>query len=801
MKKLLLVSIVTILPFCLFAGTFTSLVATGAWNASGSWTAVGDADGIPDADDDITIQAGHNITVTGTGHKGLNLIVDGTLTLNTSCNLTLWGNYTVNGTETGTNGSLTLKSTSGTISGSGSFGPLVRYSIVAANYTINAGVVILKSTQCSAGNGTITNNGYVKFAKIYGNAETWINNSGATLEFGSFDIASWLVTIDATAANNTVIYSNTPTAVNMKQPLGGIYHNLTVSGVSSAKKLTGNIQVNGNLLIISSGVINTQGFNISVRGNVSKFGAIVFSGTSTFTFNGTSAQSLSGGTSGLAFINLVFDNPTTVTFSALPWTVSNSLSVLQGTAVLGTNNLTLLSNAASTAFIGQSAGTITGSIRMQRFISARAAGYSDMAGSVVGQTLADWDDELLMVYTYAPPSAFPSVFGYDETSFDYVPITSATQTLDAGVGFEVYLDSDGLQTTFNATTIINTGTPTIGDVDMSGYVTFNNDGWNLLGNPYHANLSWDALHATTTDISTDIMFFDETIDNGDGTFGDFVTVSTGSGVLIAPNQGFWVNVTGGSPSFTFTEAIKSNSNSSTFRYKEEEMFTLKAKMLENSKYASKTHFRFSTNPETATKGNLSAKKMAPRDLSPLLCSQTANNKDLKINLVNSTENNITIPVKFKANVDGIYVIESQNTAMAVTEGYNCITLFDSKLNRTVDIANENYQFYAEVGEADNRFTLVLSKNGDCRKSESLVVNSDEVDINRIGDNTLVKLNFENETSVSISVTDLLGQKITPTQVIIASQQDVYMPIPADFRGIYMVTVSYNNKIETRKLYK
>ena len=97
--------------------------------------------------------------------------------------------------------------------------------------------------------------------------------------------------------------------------------------------------------------------------------------------------------------------------------------------------------------------------------------------------------------------------------------------------------------------------------------------------------------------------------------------------------------------------------------------------------------------------------------------------------------------------------------------------------------------------------MVLSKNGNCQRSEATILNLNEVDINRLGDNTIVKLNFENETNVSITITDLLGQKITPTQVIMATTQEVYLPLPSDFSGIYLVTVAYNNKIQSRKLFK
>ena len=68
MKKILLLSTTILLSNLLLAGTFDSNVATGNYNVAATWILTGgtDADGIPDADDDITILAGHDITISTT---------------------------------------------------------------------------------------------------------------------------------------------------------------------------------------------------------------------------------------------------------------------------------------------------------------------------------------------------------------------------------------------------------------------------------------------------------------------------------------------------------------------------------------------------------------------------------------------------------------------------------------------------------------------------------------------------------------------------------------------------------------
>lgn len=803
MKHLTLLILIVGLQSTAFAATFNSN-ATGQFNSAASWVLTGgaDADGIPDVNDDVTILTGHVITCSSVATAnsivaGITINLGGTLTVSSPRTLSIWGNYQNNGTESG-NGSIIYKPTaSTTISGSGTFSATLGYTWSAgADRTINAGTVINKgSTTLSIQSAIVTNLGTITVLNAAASGTgLFVNGTGATLTIrigSAFSGAK----LDASAANNTVILAYY--SLFVINPLGGVYHHLTIGGTGSLR-LSANLTVNGNFVINGGNGFEENNFTLSLKGDFTKNGNFIHSNNGGVLLNGTTAQNVFvGGAVAIKFGNLSISNTGGVTLATGNYTIELSLTLLNGNLNLNSRPVTMASTASNTAVIGPCipGGTFSGgNITFQRFISARAAGYSDMSGSLVGQTLTDWDDDLILIYTYAPPDFFPSVFGYDETAFDYIPITSSAQSLDPGVGFEVYLDSDGTYTSFNATTITTTGLPTMGTVDMSGYVTFNNDGWNLIGNPYHANLDFDLFGDATLDIAGDMLVYDEVSD-------DFVTVSGGAGELFAPNQGFWVNVTGPSPFIQFTEAYKSTSTSSNFRHKKTSMFTLRLKSVDQTKYTSGTSFRFTTTPETAGKwGSLPFKKV-PHPDAPAFCSKSTEGKDLKINLLNSTENTISVPLKFTVGLSGIYTIEQQDIESANAEGFNCISLYDNVLNKAIDIANENYQFYAEKGEADTRFTLVMAKNGDCKKAETIVVNSNEVDINRIGDNTLVKLNFENETGVSITITDLLGQNITPSQVLVASVQDVYIPVPATFYGIYLVTVSYNNKTVTRKLYK
>lgn len=769
------------------AGTFTSNAST-AWNLPATWTFSGDADGIPDSDDDVTILAAHTVSVSGTSNNCRDLTVSGVINLNSGCNVKINRNYQLNGSETGVNGSISMWGTTGTISGTGTFGTQVRVTFISGgNFTISSEVQFLKSIVCNTGNCTITNNGYVRFNRVYGAAGgTWINATGSTLELNSSLITEWLINLNCSATNNTVFYSNSSGSIVMKTPVGGVYHHLTISGSGSSKRLASNIQINGNLTFGANGILDSDGFDIGLAGNFVKplfTGVIVQDPGTQITFNGTSAQSLNS-TGAHSFLDLIFDNPTTVTFNTGTFNIQNSFTVLQGTVNVGTNRVTLHSTAAQTAIIGPSSGTISGSLTLERFISGRTAGYSDMSSPLTNGTFAQLDDDMIIAYVYNPPSAYPTAWSYNESIFDYIPVTDVNTDMFQGVGYEVYLDSDGSQTTWADGTLDFIGTPTMGSVDISGNLSFDNDGWNLVGNPYHANLSWDLFQGDHADVDPTFMFYDEGIE-------DFATATTGSGELLAPGQGFWINVTSGSPTVVFSENHKSNSTSSTFRNQSQKLFAVRLKSVGGTKFTSATEYRFDTDYR-----ELPFKKIAHPD-APQLYSLNEKN-GLRIKNLNSQENTIVIPLGCAAGLDGIYTISTENLNELLALGFTKVEVKDNLKHTITEITNDSYQFYAEKGKDESRFELILTKGSE---TANLAISNNAIDINRTENNVRINFQLSENKDVNVSILNPLGQQIVPSQTVNVLNEVRYFALPQDYSGIVIVNVTIDGKNISKKLFK
>ena len=178
-------------------------------------------------------------------------------------------------------------------------------------------------------------------------------NAGATITTsaaGNLNIAGMLTN------NGTMVNSGT-TAFN------GTSGQQTFSGVNSFNNVTVNnsnglllpIAITLKNLTITSGTLNANNFNISLRGDwINNASATALTGgASTVTFNGTTAQSI-GGTFVTTFPNIVIANTANTVSLAVDVAISSNLTVSGGTFDIGafTANRT---TGGGTLFVGNNA--------------------------------------------------------------------------------------------------------------------------------------------------------------------------------------------------------------------------------------------------------------------------------------------------------------------------------------------------------------------------------------------------------------------------------------------------------------
>lgn len=376
------------------------------WNNAATWSCAA----TPGATDDVTINAGHNISLNGTNRQARNFTVAATGTLTTGSNsLTIQNNGVVqiDGVVQGNGNAASLFTKNGTggLSGAGSFNNLQQFNI-NGNTTIAAGASLtMTGAECRINvpaGITVTNNGTLSYnlPAACGTASTltltgtsvWVNNgtvtagtvtgaSGAIWTNAANSVlnarAAFFTTngtvLNASANPNTVHYNGT-VAQTVKFPAGGNYHHLTVSGSNTktlaaviapatAYNIAGDLSINAGPTLTA----NSNDPTINVTGNVTIDGTFTASNNAARPLTITGNMSVGGTYTGnVAPVNLAgnFTNTGSFTSSTGIFTFNGtSLQTLTGastfTSMVVNNTGSGLQLASDITATTGAAGTLT----------------------------------------------------------------------------------------------------------------------------------------------------------------------------------------------------------------------------------------------------------------------------------------------------------------------------------------------------------------------------------------------------------------------------------------------------------
>jgi hypothetical protein len=345
-----------------------------------------------------------------------------------------------------------------------------------------------------------------------------------------------------------------------------------------------------NSTIVNGRLELSSGISISWSGNgtkIFKYGIVglggiqtmnIFDGTGSWSINGSTAQlGTNGGTS------LTLTNANGINISS-----TTNATLIGNLNIDASSTLTLKSDANGTASIGNSAGTITGNITVERYIPALRK-FRFLAAPVVGATAANWRNNgtntagigtqitggtTLNNFDQSTTNA-ASAFWYNEllagsdvtvgsgatSDPGWTAFTNGnTEALTNGKGFRILvrgdrtisLDGTGSVTPTN-TTLSVTGTYPGASVSIATTKTNSNtnSGFNLVGNPYPATIDWN-----TVTKGTDISSTYTTYNPSSGAYVAWNGTTGTATQYIASGQAFFVQQTGTTGGITIAEANK-----------------------------------------------------------------------------------------------------------------------------------------------------------------------------------------------------------------------------------------------------
>jgi len=591
-----------------------------------------------------------------------------------------------------------------------------------------------------------------------------------------------------------------------------------------------NIGAGATVTITGTGAVEIYG-NINKRGTLNAIDGSV-------RMYGTAAQTIPANTFVSNTIkNLVINNTNGVTLVG-DLSLTGVLAPTAGTFTTG-GFLTLKCNASTTAMIDVVSGVVSGEITVERYISARRA-FRFVTSSVTstGSIYTNWQENGANTSGFGTditgvggatngfdPSGSnnPSLFTHahnNSLSGTWNAVTSTTTgVLTAGVPYRILVRGDRTidQTNNNATpnvTVLRAkGTILSGDIPVANLNTAIG-GYTLLGNPYQARLNmFDALAGSSTGLNAQYYYVWDPTRN---TRGAYVTVDVISNLnnvvgstanrLVPPGQAFYVLTAGATPTLTFrelqkqvlttaTQAIWRNSNVATAQMR----FTLyeDGALAQNGASTDGFVVRFNEDYSNAINGSDALKPV---------------NQDENIGLMNAgkiysfeSRNLPTVadvlPISHTQYRNTNYTYKVEVDGIAGVNAY----LLDKYTNTRTELVNgteTSISFAVDstipASSAENRFDVVFGTT--LGNEESAFAKSVKVYPNPVvGNQFFVQLPTDSEGSVTVRLTNLLGQEVYTSSLEATGNTVKIEPAMTLQSGIYIVSISNGKATTTKKL--
>lgn len=688
-----------------------------------------------------TIRAGtyHHLSTSGNGVKTMggavtangNVNIGTNTTLDASSSnyaLTVGGNWNNSGDFNERFGTVTFNGSSAQ-SITNTSGEIFNNLVMSGSGTKNVNNDISINFDFSLTSTLNTNNNNISIRGNFDNSGTY---NGGTNNI-TFTHNTSLIGSSTTTLNNVIINASATLTGHSSNfnVTGNWTNNGTFNHNNSTVTFSGNTTISGSSTssfsnIIISGTLTAPSGNMNIVRNFTNNGTFNHN-NGTITFNGTSTQTI-GGTTITDFYNITQNNSSGVNL-ARDANLINTLTISSGTFTTTGYNFKLRSTASNTARIAAipAGANISGNIIMERYSGTGPTDWRFLCSSVSGNTLQDWDNELITAGfpgSDFPTFGSPSIYWYDETqpgdldTYGFEVPTHITNPIVQGRGYWVYLGPNPV--TFNSIgpPYKFTQSPS---VTYTNSGSIDNDGWNLIANPYPSAIDWDSPNWTKSNLDNAVYIYN----SNTGSYASYVggVGTNGGSRYIASQQAFWVKANAGSPSITAVESVKATNNPSHLKM----LITPNTSLypmafndfpipqntnnqpnsilltLSGNGYEDESFIQFSSSATNNFDDTLDAWKL----FGPINLSSVQNDTlDYSINRLPSLTSDISIKLRVKVPASGTYSIRRDSILMLPMS--SCIFIEDLVTGIITDLRqNISYSFFASDTASTPRFLLHL----------------------------------------------------------------------------------------------
>lgn len=574
---------------------------------------------------------------------------------------------------------------------------------VSDQVTLNGSTAPDRSTLTVAGNITFQGNSGAPPAVNQRYSLVLEGTTSHTISVNGTNIA--LAGLDAEGAVNLNFNDSNPHTITVGIPngSGGLLlrsgstlnlgqHNLVVNGVYGVNPTgdTGELSTDGGDITITTSSGQTSNLN--------------------FSLDSYAVRNLSISNTGQGQVNLA--NSTTL---------HNLMTVGVGTVVNMQGDFVLrsVSDAANgTARIGPllNGARVNGNITAERYMSGEGRIYRYISSPVENVRVEDLQEFFPITGNFDGTStgegltANTSMWEYSEPAYVPFPTAGGTnqQTLERGKGYSAFIREGSASTTWEVTGVPHQGTipfevtPGTGD---------ENEGWNLLGNPYPSPIQWTGGSTggwTMSGVNNTVYIRENTsVTTGGFQSHNGSTGTDGFDGIIAPGQAFWVRTTTPGASIQISEAAKSTTDGAFFRETMPEN-TLEI-VLRSAQMQDATFIQFRDAATAAFDTELDGVKQLNTGLN--LSSLTSDGKSMVINLTTPHYCEQEVSLRIAGATPGNYQLDINNVESIISN--EKVTLIDNFLQTETEITgavSRTVSITADpASKADGRFVLRFEK--------------------------------------------------------------------------------------------
>ncbi len=658
----------------------------------------------------------------------------------------------------------------------------ILFSVITLLFVFSTTIIF---AQTATWNGSVDSN--------WNNSSNWDNGVVPNQNYDVIIPSSYTNKLEVTdihSANSLRIDANAQLdvgfggAISVQNDLN-IYGTLNMIDGSIAVYGTGHLYADG-LLIIDDGVVS------AASAQLDSLSTTKYVGTSPSIYNWNYGILIIEATD-TAELQSTFDNPTKCDDLIL----YTPLQIAESKALIVENSIT--NNYSDDAVI-LSAGTedcgaiihnttnIGGEVHILTDAKGTTA-WHYISSPIIDKDIADFSTN---VYTWDASAAWGGLGDY--TPWGLV----SSGYMEIGRGYAMQIDPS---------TVVFKGNMNVANYNITLHHNSSGDpddqGWNLIGNPFAAPLDWDKIVSDgylPAGVETAIYFFDDADQTGSQSNYRYYVPSTGGTYGVGTNdatsmvpvcQGFFIK--------TNTDNVVLDMNKSCRALVRQAFYknlkapqTIRISITSDSQTSDELVYRIVDDASYGFDTQYDARKIFDaNNLVPKIFSIYKDNPVTAINSIPFPDKNTSLPIGIDAQA-GYYDLTLTELKLPVTEIY----LIDKYKKTCINLTQKDtYRFYHSGGNINDRFEIVFKSTG---STTDLI---DETPIARIFPNpatNYITITTLTNTNSNVEIYNNAGQLVSSQQT---DNQNNKINISNLSIGVYTVKIIQDNNIYVQKIIK